>query len=52
MSENALKRGLYIDNGNFYKNESFASNGLRLGFASLEQNEMEEALAILKKVAK
>lgn len=52
MSENAMREGLYIDNGNFYKNESFASNGLRLGFASLEQNEMEEALAILKKVAK
>ncbi|HTN35474.1 MAG TPA: PLP-dependent aminotransferase family protein [Arachidicoccus sp.] len=52
MSENAMREGLYIDNGNFYKNESFASNGLRLGFASLEQNEMAEALAILKKVAK
>jgi GntR family transcriptional regulator/MocR family aminotransferase len=50
MSENASKKGLYIDNGNFYKSESFLTNGMRLGFASLEENEMIEALGILKKV--
>jgi GntR family transcriptional regulator/MocR family aminotransferase len=50
MSENALKQGLYIDNGNFYKNESFSANALRMGFASLKENEMTEALAILKKI--
>jgi GntR family transcriptional regulator/MocR family aminotransferase len=48
MSANAAKKGLHVDNGNFYKNDSFITNGLRMGFASLEENEMTEALAILK----
>jgi GntR family transcriptional regulator/MocR family aminotransferase len=50
MSGDASKKRLYIDDGNFYKNEIFSSNGLRMGFASLEENEMVEALGILKKV--
>jgi GntR family transcriptional regulator/MocR family aminotransferase len=50
MSEEASKKGLYIDNGNFYKNESFSTNALRMGFASLEENEMVKALGILKKI--
>ena len=50
MSENASKKGLTIDNGNFYKNESFFTNAMRLGFASLEEQEMVKALGILKKV--
>jgi GntR family transcriptional regulator/MocR family aminotransferase len=50
MSEDSSKKGLYIDNGNFYKNESFFTNGMRMGFASLDENEMVEALRILKKV--
>lgn len=49
MSEKALKNGLYIGNGNFYKNESFAANAMRLGFASLEEKEMVKALGLLKK---
>lgn len=50
LSENASKKGLTIDNGNFYKNESFSTNAMRLGFASLEENEMVKALGILRKV--
>lgn len=50
MSADALKNGLYIGNGSFYKNESFSANSLRLGFASINENEMAEALGILKKV--
>jgi GntR family transcriptional regulator/MocR family aminotransferase len=50
MAEAASKKGLHIDNGIFYKNESFSTNGLRMGFASLEENEMMEALGILKKI--
>lgn len=50
MSEEALKKGLYIGNGSFYKNESFITNGLRMGFASLEEDEMVKALSILKQV--
>lgn len=50
LSENALKKGLHIGNGNFYKNESFSANALRMGFASLDENEMEKALGMLKKL--
>lgn len=50
MSEEAAKKGLYINNGNFYKNESFSANALRMGFASLEEKEMLESLGILKKI--
>lgn len=50
MSENALKKGLYIDDGNFYKNESFSTNALRMGFASINENEIVEALGILKNI--
>jgi GntR family transcriptional regulator/MocR family aminotransferase len=50
LSDNALKNGLYIDNGLFYKNELFSINGLRMGFASLDEKEMSKAFSILKKV--
>jgi GntR family transcriptional regulator/MocR family aminotransferase len=50
MSEAASKKGLYIGNGSFYKNESFVTNGMRMGFASLEKKEMEQALGILKSI--
>jgi DNA-binding transcriptional MocR family regulator len=52
MSEDALKKGLFIGNGNFYKNESFSTNSLRMGFASLDEKEIIEALAMLKKVVR
>ncbi|MBS7254154.1 MocR-like pyridoxine biosynthesis transcription factor PdxR [Flavobacterium branchiicola] len=48
MSDAALKNGLSISNGKFYKNEFFQSNGIRMGFASLNENEMENAFTILK----
>lgn len=50
MSADALKKGLYIGNGSFYRNEVFTANALRMGFASLNESEMAEALGILKKV--
>ena len=50
MSDDASKSGLHIGNGLFYKNESFDTNALRMGFASLEEDEMAEALGILKKI--
>ncbi|MBT2619704.1 PLP-dependent aminotransferase family protein [Chryseobacterium sp. ISL-6] len=43
-----LKKGLYIEYGDLYKNEVFASNGMRMGFASLNEKEMRLALSILK----
>jgi GntR family transcriptional regulator/MocR family aminotransferase len=52
MSEAASKKGLSIGNGNFYKNESFFTNALRMGFASLKENEIVEALGVLKKLVR
>ncbi|PWB26410.1 PLP-dependent aminotransferase family protein [Flavobacterium sp. HTF] len=50
MSQEAGKKGLYIDNGSFYKNESFSNNAMRMGFASLDEKEIVQALGILKQV--
>ncbi len=50
MSQDAFKAGLYIGDGKFYKNESFDHNALRMGFASLEENEIVKALGILKNI--
>ncbi len=50
MSQAAQKKGLFIDDGNFYKNESFTPNGIRMGFASLDESEMAKALKILRKI--
>jgi len=50
LAERALKQGLLIDNGNYYSNESFSVNGLRLGFASLNTAEIVTALKKLKQV--
>ena len=48
LAERALQQGLLIDDGNFYRNESFSVNGLRLGFASLKEEEIVTALKKLK----
>jgi len=45
---NALKKGLLVSDGHHYRNESFSSNSLRMGFASLTPLEMEKAFDILK----
>lgn len=50
MLEDASKKGLYIGNGSFYKNESFSVNALRMGFTSMNESEMAEALGILRMV--
>jgi len=50
LSQSAEKQELSIGDGTFYKNEMFNSNGLRLGFASLDETEMQKAFEILKKV--
>ncbi|UIR56974.1 PLP-dependent aminotransferase family protein [Sphingobacterium sp. SRCM116780] len=49
MSENALSNGLNVEDGSFYKNEVFNVNGIRMGFASLNEAEIQQALDILKK---
>jgi GntR family transcriptional regulator/MocR family aminotransferase len=50
LSTRASKAGLRMDDGNFYRNESFSANGIRMGFASLNNEETATALAILKKI--
>jgi GntR family transcriptional regulator/MocR family aminotransferase len=50
LSQSAEKRGLSIGDGSFYKNEVFSPNGLRLGFASLNKSEMQQAFEILKQI--
>jgi GntR family transcriptional regulator / MocR family aminotransferase len=47
VSRLAGKKGLYIDDGDFYKNEAFSTNSMRLGFASLNEAEIQKALHIL-----
>jgi GntR family transcriptional regulator/MocR family aminotransferase len=39
-----------IDDGTFYQNEAFAANGIRMGFASLKEDEIVMALAKLRQV--
>ncbi len=50
LSERALKAGLSIDDGVFYRNESFDANGIRMGFASLKEDEILTALGKLRQV--
>lgn len=50
MSAAAAAKGLHIGSGAFYKDNLFSQNGLRMGFASLEENEMHKAFEILKVV--
>lgn len=50
VSQAAEKQGLCMEDGSFYQNEVFNPNALRLGFASLNESEMQQAFAILKKV--
>ncbi len=50
---NAQKLGLGMGNGNDYWHQPPTGvNGVRLGFASLNEKEMEEAVASLKKAVK
>ncbi|WP_316744152.1 PLP-dependent aminotransferase family protein [Pedobacter antarcticus] len=49
VSENAAKHGLHISDGSFYKNELFSPNALRMGFASLNESEIQQALEVLRR---
>lgn len=50
LSKSADKHGLCIGDGSFYRNEVFMLNGLRLGFASLNEVEIQQALEVLKQI--
>ncbi|GAB3524203.1 aminotransferase-like domain-containing protein [Emticicia fontis] len=49
LSEKVAKQGLYLANGQNYKEENPMLNACRMGFASMNQKETEDAVRILKK---
>jgi GntR family transcriptional regulator / MocR family aminotransferase len=48
----AASMGLYMSDGGFYNSATINYNALRMGFASLNEKEMEETVMILKKILK
>jgi GntR family transcriptional regulator/MocR family aminotransferase len=50
IAKGASAHGLYLGDGSFYNSGSVNYNALRIGFASLNENEIEESIGILKKV--
>jgi GntR family transcriptional regulator/MocR family aminotransferase len=50
LSERAAHKGLQIADGTFYNNEVLTPNGLRLGFASLTEQEITKSLGLLKEI--
>ncbi len=50
IAQRASLQGLYMNDGSFYNSGAVNYNALRIGFASLNEKEMEEAVGILKKV--
>jgi GntR family transcriptional regulator/MocR family aminotransferase len=52
ISQQASALGLFINDGSFYNSGTVNYNGLRMGFASLNEKEMEEAVKVLGKVVR
>ena len=52
ISQRASAHGLFIGDGSFYNSGNINYNALRMGFASLNEKEMEEIVAIIKKTVK
>jgi GntR family transcriptional regulator/MocR family aminotransferase len=50
LSQRSLKKGMMIGDGSFYNNEVIRPNGLRLGFASLTEQEITQSLELLRKI--
>jgi len=50
IARRASAQGLYMSDGSAYNLGTVNYNALRMGFASLNEKEMEEAISILKKV--
>ncbi|WP_196216498.1 PLP-dependent aminotransferase family protein [Flavobacterium sp. LC2016-01] len=44
------KKGLKISDGTFYNDDIYFPNGLRLGFASINESEIEQSLSILRQI--
>lgn len=52
LSENALKKKLHLSNGLRYCPEGKSLNATRMGFASLNMDEMEQAVSMLRQIIK
>ncbi len=50
IAAKAAAKGLYISDGASYNYQTDSQNALRMGFASLNEKEMEEAFSILRSV--
>jgi len=50
IAQEAARLGLFMSDGHFYNSGSVRYNALRMGFASLNEQEMTEIVAILKKL--
>lgn len=50
LSLQASAAGLFINDGSFYNSNNINYNGLRMGFASLNEKEMRDAVKILEKI--
>ncbi|MBS1509490.1 MAG: PLP-dependent aminotransferase family protein [Bacteroidetes bacterium] len=50
LAAKASAQGLFINDGKFYNTGSVNYNALRMGFASLNEKEMEEAIKVLRSV--
>ena len=52
VAQKASALGMYINDGNFYNSGTVNYNAIRMGFASLNEKEMEESVKVLKKILK
>ncbi len=52
VAAKALKKGLFISNGTIYNPENINLNATRMGFASLQPDEIEKAINLLTKIIK
>lgn len=50
ISALALREGLQLSDGLYYNSEKMNYNGLRLGFASMNEKEMRESLSIIQHI--
>ncbi len=50
IAEKAASEGLFIGNGRFYNTGKINYNSLRMGFASLNEKEIQGVIGVLKKV--
>lgn len=50
LASRAEKKGLKVSDVTFYNNEVFIPNGLRLGFAAINEQEIEQSLSLLRQI--